>query len=125
MLALALYRDITGTPPLAKTLRVTAPLLPVNAAISAARRWNRNRDWPAMARPPGPGGLEPLVKALPEPDASGEMDPARPALTTPAVGGMGSRCPLPSMIRPIRATATHPPTPPRDTDLPRRIPAVR
>ncbi|QDA56880.1 SGNH/GDSL hydrolase family protein [Thermomonas aquatica] len=80
MLALALYRDITGTPPLAKDLRITAPLLPVNAAISAAS---------PMESQPGLAGdgkatlvpaslIEPLVKALPEPDASGEMDPARP-----------------------------------------------
>lgn len=79
MLALALYRDITGTPPVAKDLRVAAPLLPVNAAVSAAS---------PMESQPGLAGdgkailvpaslIAPLVKALPEPKASGEMDPAR------------------------------------------------
>lgn len=69
MLALALYRDITGNAPLAKDLRVTAPLLPVNAAVSAAS---------PMESQPGLGGdgktvvvpaslIEPLVKALPDP----------------------------------------------------------
>lgn len=79
MLALALYRDITGKTPLAKDLRITAPLLPVNAAVSAAS---------PMESQPGLMGdgkttlvpaslIEPLVKALPGPNASGEMDPAR------------------------------------------------
>jgi len=35
MLALALYRDITGATPIARDLRVRAPLLPVNAAVAA------------------------------------------------------------------------------------------
>ena len=79
MLALALYRDITGTTPLAKDLRVTAPLLPVNAAVSAAA---------PMESQPGLAGdgkavlvpaslLEPLVKAIPDAKASAEMDPSR------------------------------------------------
>ncbi len=34
MLALALYKDITGQMPTVRDLRVTAPLLPVNAAVS-------------------------------------------------------------------------------------------
>ena len=69
MLALALYRDISGTTPAARDLRVTAPLLPVNAAVSATS---------AMESQPGLAGagkamlvpaslIEPLVKALPEP----------------------------------------------------------
>jgi len=69
MLALALYRDITGNPPVARDVRVTAPLLPVNAAVSAAL---------PMESQPGLAGdgktivvpaslLEPLVNALPEP----------------------------------------------------------
>lgn len=79
MLALVLYRDITGTPPLAKDLRVTAPLLPVNAAVSAAS--------PMESQPGLSGGgkavlvpaklLEPLVKAIPDTKPSGEMDPSR------------------------------------------------
>lgn len=79
MLALALYRDITGTTPLAKDLRITAPLLPVNAAVSAAS---------PMESQPGLAGdgkavlvpaslLEPLVKAIPDAKASAEMDPSR------------------------------------------------
>jgi hypothetical protein len=78
-LALALYREITGTTPLATELRVTAPLLPVNAAVASA---------PALESQPGLAGdgkailvpaslVAPLVKALPEPKASGEMAPAR------------------------------------------------
>jgi hypothetical protein len=78
MLALALYRDITGSAPLAKDLRVTAPLLPVNAAVSAAT---------PMESQPGLAGdgkatlvpaslIEPLVKALPAAGASDEMDPS-------------------------------------------------
>ena len=69
MLALALYRDVTGQVPVAKDLRVTAPLLPVNAAVSPDS---------AMESQPGLVGdgkatviplalVEPLVKALPEP----------------------------------------------------------
>lgn len=79
MLALVLYRDITGNAPAAKDLRVTAPLLPVNAAVSAAS---------PMESQPGLAGdgkavlvpaslLEPLVKAIPEAKPSGEMDPSR------------------------------------------------
>lgn len=37
MLALALYRDVTGKLPSARALRITAPLLPVNAAVSPDR----------------------------------------------------------------------------------------
>ena len=76
--ALALYRDITGSAPVAKDLRVTAPLLPVNAAVSPAS---------AMESQPGLAGdgkavvvpaslVEPLVQALPGPGSSSEMDPA-------------------------------------------------
>ena len=79
MLALALYRDISGTSPQARDLRVTAPVLPVNAAVSAAS---------PMESQPGLAGngkatlvpaslIEPLVKALPEAKPSGEMDPSR------------------------------------------------
>ena len=68
MLALVLYRDITGNAPLAKDLRVTAPLLPVNAAVSAAS---------PMESQPGLAGdgkvvlvpaslLAPLVQAIPD-----------------------------------------------------------
>lgn len=79
MLALVLYRDITGSAPLAKDLRVTAPLLPVNAAVSAAS---------PMESQPGLAGdgkavlvpaslLAPLVQAIPDAKPSGEMDPSR------------------------------------------------
>lgn len=79
MLALALFRDITGHMPVAKELRVTAPLLPVNAAVSAAS---------PMEVQPGLAGdgktivvpaslLVPLILALPAPASSGEVDPAR------------------------------------------------
>ena len=79
MLALVLYRDITGTAPRAKDMRVTAPLLPVNAAVSAAS---------PMESQPGLAGdgkavlvpaslLEPLVKAIPDPKTSAEMGPSR------------------------------------------------
>lgn len=68
MLALALYREITGTTPVARELRVTAPLLPVNAAVSGGT---------AMESQAGLSGhgqmtlipaalIEPLVKALPD-----------------------------------------------------------
>jgi hypothetical protein len=77
-LALALYRDITGTTPLATELRVTAPLLPVNAAVASV---------PALESQPGLAGdgkailvpaslVAPLVQALPAPRASVEMTPA-------------------------------------------------
>lgn len=79
MLAVALYRDITGSAPVAKDVRVDAPLLPVNAAVSAALPMEAQ---PAFAgdgkRTLVPASLiEPLVKALPAADASGEMDPSR------------------------------------------------
>ena len=83
MLAVALYRDITGTAPAPKALRVGGPLLPVNAAVSAASPLEAQ---PALA---GDGKvtvvpvalIEPLVKALPDPkdearDLEGR-DPAR------------------------------------------------
>ena len=69
MLALALYRDVTGTAPVAQDLRVTAPLLPVNAAVTA--------DTPMESQPGLVGDgkstvipkalVEPLVNALPDP----------------------------------------------------------
>ena len=76
MLALALYRDIAGTAPIARDLRVTAPLLPVNAAVSAGS---------ALEAQPGLAGdgkatmvpaslIEPLVRAL-----SASSDEMRPA----------------------------------------------
>ena len=76
-LALALYRDVTGNAPAAKDLRVTAPLLPVNAAVSPSS---------AMESQSGLAGdgkatlipfalVEPLVKALPDPkDAAKDME---------------------------------------------------
>ena len=78
MLALALYRDITGATPTAKDLEFTAPLLPVDAAVSADT---------AMETQPGMQGtgkvtvvpaslLEPLIQALPAPDSI-EMEPTR------------------------------------------------
>ena len=85
MLAVALYRDITGTAPTPKALRAGAPLLPVNAAVSAASPLE------AQAALTGDGKvtvvpvtlMEPLVKALPDPkDEARDMegrDPARDA----------------------------------------------
>ncbi len=79
MLALALYRDIAGTAPIARELRVAAPLLPVNAAVSATSAMESQF---AVA---GAGKvtvvpvslLEPLVAALPDTKASAEVDPSR------------------------------------------------
>ena len=79
MLALALYREVTGDTPVARDLRVTAPLLPVNAAVSADR---------PMESQPGLAGdgkttqvprslIEPLVAALPDSRTSAEMKPTR------------------------------------------------
>ena len=67
MMAVALYRDITGSAPTPKLLRVDAPLLPVNAAVSPASSLE------AQAALAGNGQVtvvpvtlvEPLVKALP------------------------------------------------------------
>lgn len=78
MVALALYRDISGTAPTAKDLLLTAPLLPTNAAVYPSS---------AMETQPGLSGngkvtvipaklIEPLVQALPAP-GSAEMDPSR------------------------------------------------
>ena len=77
MLAIALYREIAGVVPVAKDLRVTAPLLPVIAAVSA--------DSPMESQPGllGDGRVtvvpaklvEPLIMALPEDSA--EMTPSR------------------------------------------------
>lgn len=68
MLALALYRDITGAAPVARDLRVRAPLLPVNAAVAA--------DAPIESQPglAGDGAvtlvpaalLSPMLEALPK-----------------------------------------------------------
>lgn len=81
MLALALYRDITGQAPVAKDLRVTAPLLPVNAAVSP--------DSPMEAQPGLAGDgkvtvipaslLAPLVAALPDPAKQAEAQGAADA----------------------------------------------
>ena len=79
MLALALYRDITGQAPVAKDLRVTAPLLPVSAAVSP--------DSPMEAQPGLAGDgkvtvipaslLAPLVAALPDPAKQAEAQGRR------------------------------------------------
>ena len=69
MLAVALYRDITGSAPAPQPLRLAAPLLPVNAAVSAASPLE------AQSALAGDGKvtvvpvtlIEPLVKALPDP----------------------------------------------------------
>lgn len=79
MLALALYRDITGAVPAVKDLRVTAPLLPVNAAVSPAS---------PMESQPGLAGdgrtivvpaslIEPLVRALPDTSAVRQDEASR------------------------------------------------
>ena len=85
MLAVALYRDITGTAPAPQPLRLTAPLLPVNAAVSAATPMEAQSalagDGKATVVPVAL--IEPLVKALPDPkDEARDMegrDPARDA----------------------------------------------
>lgn len=79
MLALALYREVTGGNPVARDLRVTAPLLPVNAAVSPASplevKPGLAGDGKAIVVPASL--IEPLVKALPDPGASAEVQPAR------------------------------------------------
>ena len=76
MLAVALYRDITGSAPAPKALRMNAPLRPVNAAVSPGSPLE------AQAALAGDGKVivvpvtlvEPLVKALPDPkDEAKEM----------------------------------------------------
>ena len=68
MLALALYRDVTGNAPAAKDLRVTPPLLPVNAAVSPASAMESQSglagDGKATVIPANL--VAPLVKALPD-----------------------------------------------------------
>ena len=76
MLALELYRDITGAAPVARDLRVRAPLLPVNAAVAA--------DAPIESQPGLAGNgavtlvpaslLSPLLGALPDKDDKGRKD---------------------------------------------------
>ena len=77
MLALALYRDITGSTPAAKDLEITAPLLPMDTAVSPST--------PMELQPELRGNgkvtvvpaslLEPLIRALPAP-TSVEMNPS-------------------------------------------------
>ncbi len=78
MLAVALYRDITGVTPSAKDLMLTAPLLPLETAVSPST---------AMETQPGMKGtgevtvipaklIQPLIQALPE-LGSAEMNPSR------------------------------------------------
>lgn len=75
MVALALYRDITGTTPTAKALRVDAPLLPVNAAVSGSHPLETQTaftgDGKAVIVPASL--MEPLVKALPDPKAQADI----------------------------------------------------
>jgi len=76
MLAVALYRDITGSAPAPKALRMNAPLLPVNAAVSPASPLE------AQSALAGDGKVtvvpvtlvEPLVKALPDPKDEAGMN---------------------------------------------------
>ena len=80
MMAVALYRDITGNAPAPKPLRVGGPLLPVNAAVSAASPLETQS---ALA---GDGKvtvvpvalIEPLVKALPDPKEEEKDTKGRP-----------------------------------------------
>lgn len=79
MMAVALYRQVTGNTPAARELKINAALLPVNAAVSPASAMESQA---ALA-----GGrqvivvpaslIEPLVKALPNSRASPEVDPSR------------------------------------------------
>ncbi len=79
MMAVALYRQVTGNTPAARELKVNAELLPVNAAVSPASAMESQ----AALRGDGkvtlvPASLiAPLVKALPDPKASAEVDPSR------------------------------------------------
>jgi hypothetical protein len=76
MLALALYREVTGATPVARDLRVRAPLLPVNAAVAA--------DAPIESQPGLAGNgavtlvpaalLAPLLDALPGKDGQDAKD---------------------------------------------------
>jgi hypothetical protein len=78
MIAVALYRDITGTTPIAKDLRVTAPLLPQNADISpdSAMETQAGLAGDGKATVIPASLIEPLIRALPAED-SGEMRPSR------------------------------------------------
>lgn len=78
MLALALYRDLSGKSPSATELQITAPLLEPDSAVSADS---------ALESQPGFAGdgnvtvvpaalIEPLVRALPPPGLS-EVEPTR------------------------------------------------
>lgn len=77
MLALALYREITGTTPAATDLRVTAPLLPVAAAVSGDSAMEAQRGLVGDGKITiVPASLmEPLIRALPA--DSGEVRPSR------------------------------------------------
>lgn len=77
MLAVALYRGITGTVPVARDLRVTAPLLPVNAAVSGSSALETQAALAGAGQVTVvPASLvAPLVNALPTLPASGEVDP--------------------------------------------------
>ena len=79
MLALTLFRDITGTTPVAKDLQINAPLLPVNAAVDPGS---------PMESQPGLAGdgkvtvipaalVAPLINALPDKDAEADKPRGR------------------------------------------------
>ncbi|MES2859655.1 MAG: hypothetical protein V4704_10815 [Pseudomonadota bacterium] len=79
MMAVALYRQVTGTTPLARDLKVDAVLLPVNAAVSPGTAMESQGALAGTGKATlVPASLvAPLVKALPDPNASVEVDPSR------------------------------------------------
>lgn len=78
MLALALYRDITGNAPSARDLQIRAPLLPYNTAVATDRPLEAQSglgDGGAVTVVPG-ALIAPLIQALPSQDEE-QLDPRR------------------------------------------------
>lgn len=79
MMAVALYRQVTGNTPEARDLRINATLLPVNAAVSPVTAMESQATLAGTGKTTVvPAGLiSPLVKALPDSGASAEVNPSR------------------------------------------------
>ena len=79
MIAVTLYRQLTGNTPQARDLKVDAVLLPVNAAVSPATAMESQAAMAGTGKPTlVPASLiAPLVKALPDTKPSAEVDPSR------------------------------------------------